>query len=202
MSKKRLVERSEHKKRLALADEELDAMLREDFGDEEPSYAGLSTVLIKLSEELDLGDGKLTRFGRRQARKANLWATALSPDPLLRLTDTGTRETSDLAEVCELAKTVLLGEVPADEAVRCRKLADRLGGGEATEERYVTLDQAAALVSRKKRTLENYRGNGLPEPDIHGGGGKPHLWKWSTMWPWLKATFKFELPERLPDRFG
>jgi hypothetical protein len=73
-------------------------------------------------------------------------------------------------------------------------------------EQYVTLDQAAALVNRSKKTLERYlrspksEAKRMPEPDVEGGGGEPHEWKWSTIRPWLEATFGKELPALLPSR--
>lgn len=66
----------------------------------------------------------------------------------------------------------------------------------------VTLDQAAALVERSKRSLEYYRRHPrhqLPDPTVEGGGGRPHLWDWRVMRPWLERTFRARLPERLPD---
>ena len=74
---------------------------------------------------------------------------------------------------------------------------------------YVTLDTAAALVSRKKRSLEHYKsgeykgaGEPLPDPDVKGGGGKPDQWLYpGQMKPWLEATFKHKLPDRLPEPF-
>ncbi len=62
---------------------------------------------------------------------------------------------------------------------------------------YITLDQAAAVVGRSKRTLERYLEN-MPTPDVEGGGGKPHEWKWSTLRPWLMENFDRDLPERFP----
>ena len=63
----------------------------------------------------------------------------------------------------------------------------------------VTLDQAAAAVHRKKRTLERRKTNGkLPPPSVEGGGGKPDLWDWSTLRPWLTKEFGVVLPERYP----
>ncbi len=73
--------------------------------------------------------------------------------------------------------------------------------GSNTLSRYVTLDQMALMVNRKKRTLENYKGhkkNPLPPPDIEGGGGKPDEWEWSEIRPWLERTFKRSLPEEYP----
>jgi len=63
----------------------------------------------------------------------------------------------------------------------------------------VTLDQAAASVSRKKRTLERRKTKGtLPPPYVEGGGGKPALWNWSVLRPWLTEEFGVRLPERFP----
>jgi hypothetical protein len=63
----------------------------------------------------------------------------------------------------------------------------------------VTLDQCAALVNRKKRTLENYKKT-MPRPKVPGGGGKPHEYAWSEMRPWLEKTFGRSLPQAHPDK--
>jgi hypothetical protein len=62
----------------------------------------------------------------------------------------------------------------------------------------VTLDQSAAVVNRSKRTLEHYKRKSLPPPTVEGGGGKPDLWDWQTIRPWLEATFNVRLPETYP----
>ena len=73
-------------------------------------------------------------------------------------------------------------------------------------DQYVTLDQAAALVNRSKKTLERYLRNPkseaarMPEPDVEGTGGKPHEWKWVTLRSWLETTFGKKLPDRIPSR--
>jgi hypothetical protein len=65
-------------------------------------------------------------------------------------------------------------------------------------EQYVTMDQAAACVNRSKKTLERHLKKGMPKPDVEGGGGRPHEWKWSTLRPWLERTFGKSLPQRFP----
>lgn len=67
-------------------------------------------------------------------------------------------------------------------------------------EYYVTLDQSAALVSRSKSTLRNYKGKGLPTPTIKGGGrGKPDEWLWpGEIKPWLEEEFGRNLPDIPP----
>jgi hypothetical protein len=70
-------------------------------------------------------------------------------------------------------------------------------------EQYVTLDQAAALVNRAKKTLErrlNRQGSDAPPPDVEGGGGRAHEWRWSALRPWLEQTYGKKLPERFPSR--
>lgn len=63
----------------------------------------------------------------------------------------------------------------------------------------VTLDQAAAMVSVSKRTLERRKTSGdLPVPVIEGGGGRADRWDWKTIRPWLEETFKVSLPEIFP----
>jgi hypothetical protein len=67
-------------------------------------------------------------------------------------------------------------------------------------EQYVTLDQAATLVNRSKKTLERRLYNprtGMPLPAVEGGGGRPHEWLWSELRPWLEQEFGRRLPERL-----
>jgi len=70
---------------------------------------------------------------------------------------------------------------------------------------YVTLDKMAAMVDRSKRTLEKlqtHRHNPLPKPDVEGGGGRPHEWKWSNVRLWLEKTYDRVMPEQFPsDRF-
>jgi hypothetical protein len=63
-------------------------------------------------------------------------------------------------------------------------------------ESLVTLAQAAALVHRSKRALEGYKGRGMPKARVRGGGGKPSLWAYSEIRPWLTKTFDVPLPER------
>ncbi len=86
----------------------------------------------------------------------------------------------------DLQKMGLLGtEAPAGEA--------------PVVEQHVTLDQAAALVGRSKSTLRRLYDKGdLPEPDVAGGKGKAHEWKWSTLRPLLEEAFERPLPERVP----
>lgn len=63
----------------------------------------------------------------------------------------------------------------------------------------VTLDQAAASVHRKKRTLERYKTKGImPAPNVQGGKGRPDLYDWETMRPWLEKEFGIMLPARFP----
>ncbi len=65
----------------------------------------------------------------------------------------------------------------------------------------VTLQQAAAMVSRSKRTLERKKVR-MPLPRVEGGGGKPAEWAWSELRPWLEKEFGRPLPEKFPaDRF-
>jgi hypothetical protein len=69
---------------------------------------------------------------------------------------------------------------------------------------YVTLDQAAAMVNRSKRTLERRKtrtNNPLPPPDVQGGGGRPDEWFWLRIRPWLEQEYKKKLPEKFPAAF-
>jgi hypothetical protein len=63
----------------------------------------------------------------------------------------------------------------------------------------VTLNQAASIVHKKKRTLEHYKTRGmLPPPTVEGGGGRADLWEWRVIRPWLEATFHMRLPDTFP----
>jgi len=63
----------------------------------------------------------------------------------------------------------------------------------------VTLDQAAAVVGQSKRTLERYlQREDLPRPDLPGGGGRAHRWRWSTLRPSLEEHFRPGLPTKFP----
>jgi hypothetical protein len=68
-------------------------------------------------------------------------------------------------------------------------------------DQYVTLDQMAALVNRSKKTLErkaNAPTSNMPAPDVEGGGGRPHEWKWPNVRPWLEKQFGRSLPASFP----
>jgi hypothetical protein len=72
---------------------------------------------------------------------------------------------------------------------------------DAAHDCYVTLDKAAAMVGRSKKTLERYKRK-MPAPTVKGGRGKPNEWLWSVIRPWLEKTFDRNLPKRFPgDRF-
>jgi hypothetical protein len=84
-----------------------------------------------------------------------------------------------------------------DDAIAARVAEPRVESPPALRQ-YVTLDQAAAAVQRRKDTLrKNPR---LPLPDVDGGGrGKPNEWLWSTIRPFLEHEYGRELPERFPE---
>ncbi len=63
----------------------------------------------------------------------------------------------------------------------------------------VTLDQAAPLTGLSKRTLEKYLRDGrIPEPDIRGGGGRAHKWRWRNLRPALAGVANKILPDKFP----
>src|SRR5690349_14649029 len=64
-------------------------------------------------------------------------------------------------------------------------------------EQLVTLDQIGAIVHRSKRTMERYRTQ-MPTPRVRGRRGRPHLWAWAEVRPWLESTFGLRLPEHFP----
>ena len=63
----------------------------------------------------------------------------------------------------------------------------------------VTLNQVAPLAGISKRSLERHLRHGrIPEPDVRGGGGKPHKWFWKKLRPGLSAVAERPLPEQFP----
>lgn len=74
------------------------------------------------------------------------------------------------------------------------------GLNQPDELQYVTLDQMAAKVNRSKRTLEGWLKKGkLPNPDVKGGGGKPHQWVWLKVREALQDISSIPQPERFPS---
>ena len=69
---------------------------------------------------------------------------------------------------------------------------------------YVTLDTMANYLRVAKKTMERRYADGkLCEPDIEGGGGKAHQWKYARIRPFLETEFARQLPERWPgDEFA
>jgi len=65
-------------------------------------------------------------------------------------------------------------------------------------EQLVSLDQCAAMVHITRRALARYRGRGLPAPVRPGHAGRPTLYDWRVVRPWLEATFGLRLPECHP----
>ena len=63
----------------------------------------------------------------------------------------------------------------------------------------VTLNQAAGIVHRSKRTLERYKTKGeLPAPLHEGGGGMADLYDWKILRLWLMERFGMNLPDIFP----
>lgn len=82
-----------------------------------------------------------------------------------------------------------------------RALQDQKPPADAQRHEYlVTLQQAAAMVSRSKKTLERRKAKDLkfPMPKVAGGGGKPDEYAWSEMRKYLEAEFDRNLPEHFP----
>jgi hypothetical protein len=68
-------------------------------------------------------------------------------------------------------------------------------------EQMVDLDQIAAIVHLKKRSLENYR-NRMPTPRLQGRRGRRSRWVWAEVRPWLQQEFGLILPENYPGQGG
>jgi hypothetical protein len=76
----------------------------------------------------------------------------------------------------------------------------RGGAGGGNHEYLITLQQAAAMVSRSKKTLERRKADDakFPMPRVAGGGGKPDEYAWPEMRLYLEEQFDRKLPEHFP----
>jgi hypothetical protein len=90
-----------------------------------------------------------------------------------------------------------MSSVPARDLTSSAMIAAADTSQDEVAPQCVTLDQAAAIVNRTKRTLEKYLDR-MPAPFIRGGGGKPSLWRWDDIRPWLEKQFVPDLPRRFP----
>ncbi len=65
---------------------------------------------------------------------------------------------------------------------------------------YVTVDQAAALVQRSKKTVAKWLNqDGAPLAAVEGGGGKAHEYLWSDLKPFLELKTSRNLPAEYPQ---
>jgi hypothetical protein len=138
------------------------------------------------TEEEMLADAALHTLAKEIGERPKAPLTASTPVPLLG-------ETS----------AALLAEVLKDVEEFLRPAPVESTATLAETEQYVTLDQAAAIVNRTKRTLRrrlNAKNSAMPRPDVDGGGGKPDEWKWSALRPWLESEFGKRLPTKYPSR--
>lgn len=63
----------------------------------------------------------------------------------------------------------------------------------------VTLQQAAPLVGKSKRTLERWaKDDQFPLPEVQGTGGTASYWRWSVLRVYLQTRTGLALPERHP----
>ena len=68
-------------------------------------------------------------------------------------------------------------------------------------EQLITLDQMAALCRMAKRSMERHRPR-MPAPRIKGSNGRPSLWAWAEVRPFLVERFGLDVPERFPSFAG
>jgi len=129
----------------------------------------------------DVGDRYITDEGRRQhdvaqyllALKGEVYE--IRHEAILRLQ--GNEDSTSRRTIEETRRAITTAQAGTDDLV--------------------TLDEAAAIVHRKKKTLERYLKK-MPPPYVQGGGGKPSLWKWDDIRPWLEQQFVPDLPTRFP----
>lgn len=85
-----------------------------------------------------------------------------------------------------------------------RGIAIRLkldSGNDYDPSQLVTLDQMAAWVKRKKRTLEGWKtkDRDFPLPAVEGGGGRANLYYWPDAVGYLREKSGLQLPDRVAD---
>jgi len=107
---------------------------------------------------------------------------------------------ASLEEVRREAARTRMELRPAEMPPEQQTLAFPRLAGPPTEQ-LVTLDQMAAIVRLRKRSLERHRKE-MPPPAVKGGGGRPALWSWPDVRPWLEGEFGMRLPETFPAFAG
>lgn len=65
----------------------------------------------------------------------------------------------------------------------------------------VTLDQMAARIKKKKRTLEGWKtkDSDFPLPAVEGGGGRADLYYWPRAVEYLRKKSGIQLPDRITE---
>jgi hypothetical protein len=79
-----------------------------------------------------------------------------------------------------------------------RTAASQTPAAAPTTPQLITLDQCAALVRRKKKTLYCYLDTMPAAVNRPRPRGQALLYDWQQMRPWLQKTFGISLPERCP----
>ena len=147
-----------------------------------------STTAKQLSDGTPDGSHSDLRGGPGYAGLDTQQADSSAPDVLpSNLVATLERAVSDLKEAPETAPTIAPAKAKTEPEA---------------EAYYVSLDQMAAIVNRRKRTLERRKtrsNNPLPPPDVEGGGGRQDEWIWSKIRPWLENEFGKKLPKTFPS---
>lgn len=96
--------------------------------------------------------------------------------------------------VCDLADGVPLPQAPE---VATPAVPEEVTVGAP---QYVTLLMMGSIVGKGKRQLRRLYDDGeLPPPDVEGGRGKAHEWRWDCVRPILEQRFSRKLPEVFPS---
>jgi hypothetical protein len=95
---------------------------------------------------------------------------------------------------------------PTRDATPAAVTAAATGGADtqpAADTEVLDLDQIAALMHLKRRSLEPYKrrkDDPLPTPDCPRlKRGSRDRWRWSTIHPWLKRNSSVPIPDKFPD---
>jgi hypothetical protein len=114
----------------------------------------------------------------------------------------------DYPELLPLPSLMPLAETEDDQLARAqhaeRILGQVLAKAAAEIPQYVTMDQLALICGfRGKKTIERWlKDKKIPQPDIDGGGGKPHRWIWSKVRGPLAQISGRVLPRIYPTLLG
>ena len=130
-------------------------------------------MLFNISQTHSLIGSCRQPFGEISANQAATWFAAVDLEPPEVLIEDLGQEAHHLDLLVQWRLSRRVEDQAIEKARDTQVRADHRGGRDEQAD-LVTLDQAAAMVHRSKRTLERHKTKGtLPDPAVQGGAGGP-----------------------------